>query len=145
MAYVPPISAVHMVVVSVDAKYSGIAKRIANAVWATKAGSMIPKIIVVDDDIDATDLNQVFWAFCTRNHPDEGIFKVTNAPAGVLWTFLPPDEKRDLLTTCVLFDCTWPKNWPENYVPKKASFDCLWPKEIQKSVLDRWKKYGYSE
>jgi len=145
MAFVPPVGALHLVVVATETKFPGIAKRIASAVWATKAGNMIPKIMVVDDDIDATDINQVLWAFCTRSHPDTGIFKVTNAPARILWAFLAPDEKRELVSANVLFDCTCPKNWPEDYVPRKASFDRLWPVEIQERVLTKWEKYGYNK
>jgi len=143
MAFIPPHAALHLIVVSTETKFPNIAKRIADAVWATKTGRMIPKIMVVDDDIDATNFDEVFWAFCTRNHPDKGIFKVIDTSTFPLWAFLAPDERRDMTSANVLFDCTWPKSWPEDYVPRKASFDCLWPVEIQQRVLSKWGKYGY--
>ena len=145
MVFVPPHAALHLVVISTETRFPNIAKRIANAVWATKTGRMIPKIMVVDDDIDATNMDQVFWAFCTRNHPDKGIVKATETSAFPLWAFLAPGEKQKMTTANVLFDCTWPKDWPEDYVPKKASFDCLWPERIQKRVVRQWHKYGYGK
>ncbi len=143
--FVPPHAALHLVVISTETRFPNIAKRIANAIWATKGGRSIPKIMVVDDDIDVTNMDEVFWAFCTRNHPDKGIFKVTDTSAAPLLAFLSPDEKKNLTTANVLFDCTWPKDWPEDYVPKKASFDCLWPKDVQERVVSKWEKYGYSQ
>lgn len=144
MVFIPPTSACHMAIVSTENKFPGIAKRIASAIWATKGGRSVPKIMVVEDDIDATDMNQVFWAFCTRNHPDKGIFKVTDTSAAPLLAFLSPDEKRKAITANVLFDCLWPKDWPQDSMPKKASFDCLWPKEIQEKVINKWHQYGYA-
>ncbi len=144
MAFVPPYAALHLVVISTETRLPNIAKEIAHATWATKTGRMIPKIMVVDSDIDVTDFDQVFWAFCTRNHPDKGIFKVIDTSTFPLWAFLAPNEKRDMTAPNVLFDCTWPKNWPEGYMPRKASFDSLWPEEVQERVLSRWGKYGYS-
>jgi 4-hydroxy-3-polyprenylbenzoate decarboxylase len=54
-------------------------------------------------------------------------------------------EKRNLKAAYVLFDCTWPTEWPKESIPVKASFDVLWPKEIQERVLKNWTKYGYQK
>jgi len=143
MVFIPPMAAVHLAVISTEAKFPNIAKEIANAIWSTKSGKHIPKLVVVEDDIDATDMDQVLWSFCTRNHPDKGIFKLTDVAALPLWPFLSPGEKESLISATVLFDCTWPKDWPKEYVPKKSTFDSLWPKEIQEKVLAKWGKYGY--
>jgi hypothetical protein len=29
-----------------------------------------------------------------------------------------------------MFDCTWPKDWSPDEIPKKASFDNVWPEHI---------------
>lgn len=141
--FVPPTAAQHLIAISIDNKTRDTVRSVAEAVWATKSGIFIPKIMVVDDDIDIYDMDQVFWAFCTRNHPEHGIEKEADRPAFPLWPFLAPAEKESRLTTRVIFDCTWPKDWPADYVPRKASFDSLWPKEIQRRVLRNWREYGY--
>jgi UbiD family decarboxylase len=41
---------------------------------------MHPKLaIAVDDDIDASDLRQVFWSLTTRVHAEEDIVKLPNS------------------------------------------------------------------
>lgn len=142
--FIPPHSALHIVVISTETPSPNIAQLIANVVWANKSGACIPKIIVIEDDIDATNMDEVLWVFCTRNHPDKGIHKIPNPSAFHHWTFLSPKEKKSLNTTNVLFDCTWPKDWPKEFVPRKATLASLWPKDIQEKVLARWESYGYS-
>ena len=43
----------------------------------------------------------------------------------------------------MIFDCTWPKDWPKESIPEKASFENLWPKELQERVLKNWQNYGF--
>jgi len=45
----------------------------------------------------------------------------------------------------VLFDCTFPLNWPKSDVPIKVAFSTVYPKEIQEKVLANWKKYGFKD
>ena len=57
-------SAAHWFVVSVDRSRENeddeeLALEIGKAVFASKGGSYIPKVIVVDDDIDPSNINQV--------------------------------------------------------------------------------------
>jgi hypothetical protein len=42
-----------------------------------------------------------------------------------------------------MFDCTRPKDWPPDEIPKKASFDNVWPEHIQKKLLENWRGYGF--
>src|SRR5262249_15285885 len=46
-----------------------LAQTLGAAVYRSRSGSFIPKIILLDDDIDATNLDEVVWAFATRCHP----------------------------------------------------------------------------
>ncbi|MBI2953473.1 MAG: UbiD family decarboxylase [Chloroflexi bacterium] len=142
--FIPPASALHMVIVSVTDKPSRFVEKISDAVWSTKTGVMIPRIVIVDDDIDATDMNQVLWALSTRNHPGRGIRKCNKLSVHPLWPFLTPEEKKKASATTVVFDCTWRRGLSEDKIPRKASFDSLWPKEIQEKVLGSWEQFGYS-
>jgi 4-hydroxy-3-polyprenylbenzoate decarboxylase len=42
----------------------------------------------------------------------------------------------------VLYDCTWPLDWPKQDIPRKGAFKTIFPKEMQEKVLARWKEYG---
>ncbi len=43
----------------------------------------------------------------------------------------------------MIFDCTWPKDWPAESIPIKASFENLWPEDVRKRVLSKWEAYGF--
>ena len=142
----PPESALHFLAVSVDREAyfgTGMIKEIADIVFNSKAGMMIPKIIVVDKDVDVTDTNKVLWAFATRCRPEDGNHYFSDYPVVPLAAFLHPEERKAANCTKVIYDCRWPEQWPETYIPKRSSFDTLWPKNIQQRVLDSWNDYGY--
>ena len=102
-------------------------------------------MVVVDDDVDVTNFGEVMHAFTTRCHPYRGIHTFKNTPTyPLLIPFLAPEHRlKGTDGGYVLFDCTWPKEWPEDGIPLKASFDLLWPYDIQEKVLRKWNKYGY--
>ncbi len=146
MVSIPPECASQMVVVSTKTPYPYFAKKIAHAIWASQVGGVLYWVVVVDEDVDATNLNEVLHCMFTRCHPDRGVYKVPNAPIYAhIATFPDPDERVTGRGAYCLFDATWPKHWRPEDTPVKASFDVSWPKDIQEKVLSKWKKYGYEE
>ncbi|MDP2727224.1 MAG: UbiD family decarboxylase, partial [Dehalococcoidia bacterium] len=139
-----PMGAPLLFVVSTKVPYAGYARHLAAAVWGSStAGKLAHHLVIVEDDIDITDTHEILWALTTRCHPDRGIFKLIGGTASPLLPFLSMEERRAQKGAHVLFDCTWPKDWPKEAIPVKASFDVLWPKEVQEKVLHNWKEYGY--
>lgn len=73
-------SAIHWLIVALrrdwheglDVHSGDIARKIGDIVFAGKAGFGVPKVLLVEDDIDITDVNDVVWAFATRGHPEHG-------------------------------------------------------------------------
>jgi len=62
------------IVTSIKQQYDGHATHAATIATACKAGSMMGKYsIVVDDDIDPTDISDVIWAISTRSNPEKDI------------------------------------------------------------------------
>ena len=60
-------------------------------------------MVVVDDDVDPTDLDQVIWAMCTRCDPAEDIDIIKRAWSGPLDPRLPrgqPWNSRGLIDAC---------------------------------------------
>ena len=144
MVTLPPQCVTYMVVVQTQVPYPFYAKKIAHAIWGSQAGTILYWVVVVDEDVDATNFDEVMHALVTRCHPDRDVYKVPNAPIYPnLSTFTDPEDRRAGRGAYCLFDATWPKHWRPEDTPVKASFDVSWPKEIQDKVLSKWNKYGY--
>jgi len=143
--FCPPYAVGHMVVVSTDVPFVNFARRVAHAVWATKPGLFTYYIVIVDADVDPTNMDEVLHAMTTKCHPVNGIHQVPHNPGfPVLLPFLPQKERLVGDAAGVIFDCTWPKDWPQESIPIKASFENLWPKEVQERVLQNWQSYGFA-
>jgi len=137
-----PMEAIHMTIVSTKVPYPNYVQELASAVWSSNAQRSWGYLVIVDDDVDVTNMEEVLWAITTRCHPERGIHKF-KSPGSELTPYASLEERRNLQGASVLMDCTWPKDWPEEAIPVKASFDVMWPKEIQQKVLKSWKEYGY--
>jgi len=145
MAYIPPSSALHMLVVSVEKhKYKGddLARDVGNTIWAHKIGTFMPKILLVEDNIDITDINALMWTFSVKCHPEKGVVFFKDTKVITLSPYLYPEEKKSARSTTVVYDCTWPSEWEQETTPENASFKTMWSKEIQEKVLQNWSNYG---
>jgi UbiD family decarboxylase len=80
-----------MTVVAVRQRYDGHAKRAALIAAAHSYMGRI--VVVVDDDIDPSDLADVMWAVTTRCEPSEQTDIVRNAWSSALDPRIPPDAK----------------------------------------------------
>jgi 4-hydroxy-3-polyprenylbenzoate decarboxylase len=144
--YMPPYAAGHMAVISTETPFINFAKRVAHSVWATKPGLFTYYIVVVDADVDPANMDEVLHAITTKCHPVNGIQRVPHIPGfPVLLPFLPPKERLLGDAAGVIFDCTWPKDWPPESIPVKATFENLWPKEVREKVLRDWEAYGFKK
>jgi 4-hydroxy-3-polyprenylbenzoate decarboxylase len=142
--FCPPFGVGHMCVVSTEVPFINFARRVAHAVWATKPGLFVYYIVVVEADVDPTNMDAVLHAITTKCHPVNGIHHVPHIPGfPVLLPFLSPKERLIGDAAGVIFDCTWPKDWPRESIPEKASFENLWPADLQERVLKNWENYGF--
>lgn len=143
--YCPPEAVSHWTVVSTEVPYPGYTRYLAHAIWGVPWGRSAWYLVIVEEDVDVTDMGQVLWAISTLCHPKKGIVQVENVPGHPLLPFLGPEEKHTNLAAYALFDCTWPRNWPKEAMPKKVAFDTCWPREIRERVLKNWRSYGYRD
>ena len=59
-----------MIVVAIKQRYPGHAKQAALVACQCHAGAYLGRyVVVVDEDIDITDVNEVLWAMATRSDP----------------------------------------------------------------------------
>jgi 4-hydroxy-3-polyprenylbenzoate decarboxylase len=110
-------------------------------IYGSKPGVDFPKAMLVDNDIDPSDIIQVIWAFATRVHPQNDAHFYIHEKTLPLIHYLNAAEKKDMSSTKVIFDALLP-NFDRT---KIASFEHIYPKELQEKVVKDWGKYGYGK
>jgi 4-hydroxy-3-polyprenylbenzoate decarboxylase len=151
MCFCPFESAAHWCVITVNGWYrqrwtrTGLVQELAAALFRTRSGSFLPKVIVLEDDIDPTNLDEVVWAFATRCHPERDQMLFPGEPMLPLVAYLSPAERKQAHGTKVVYNGLPPDDVPAEQRPKRSSFRYAWPREIQQRVIENWQRYGYSE
>ncbi len=104
-------------VISIKQAYAGHAKQAAMLAANVKSGNYLGRfVVVVDDDVDCTDMFDVLWVMCTRCDPIEDIDFIRNAWSSPLDPMLGRGAKtysnsRAVIDACRPFDRlkTFPK------------------------------------
>jgi 4-hydroxy-3-polyprenylbenzoate decarboxylase len=101
-------------VISIEQRYAGHARQALHVAAMCHAGAYLGRIVVVvDDDIDVTDLEDVVWAIVTRADMDDSIDTIHRAWSGPLDPALPPDQK--MHNSRLLIDATRPWEWRDRF------------------------------
>ena len=108
----------------------------------SKYGAVIPKVLVMNDDIDATNTSEVVWAFATRCHPGSGEVHFNKESTSPLVAFLETSEKTAGSTCKVVYNCLPPEDWGDR-LPLRTAFAHNYPKELREKVIANWKSYGF--
>jgi UbiD family decarboxylase len=117
--------------------------KVAAVIFTGKPSVNAPKILLVEDDVDITDLSQVVWAFATRSHPERGEYHFPHKLSMQLAVYLSEEESHTFNAGKVIYNCLLADLYPEGRRPVKGSFENGWPAEIQQRVLENWHAYGY--
>ena len=134
-------SAMHWLIVAVRSDWheslpipsAELAQRVGEVVFPGKAGFGVPKVLLVEDDIDITDINEVVWAFATRTHPEHGEVHFPAEPSVQLSVYLSEAEAHSYRAGKVLYNCLLADLFPEEDRPVKGSFEHGWPTDIQRA------------
>ena len=118
-------------------------QKIGNTFFHSKFGAVIPKIIVLNDDIDASNTKEVVWGFATRVRPVTGEHFFNHEATSPLVAFLTTDEKFTFDTTKVIYDGLAPDEWGER-LPKRTSFKHNYSQALQEHVLRHWETDGFT-
>ena len=70
-------------------------------------------VIVVDEDIDVTDINDVMWAVVTRSDPERSLDIINRAWSGPLDPAIPPNAKGH--NSRLIIDATRPWEWRDEF------------------------------
>jgi 4-hydroxy-3-polyprenylbenzoate decarboxylase len=100
-----------------------LAQKIGEVVFKGKPGFGVPKILLVEDDIDITDVNQVVWAFSTRVHPTHGEIYFPDEPNAILFVYLDETERETYKATKVIHNCLLADRFTKDEIPVKGSFE----------------------
>ena len=106
-----------MTVVAIRQRYAGHAKRAA--LVAAANSYMARLIVVVDDDVDPSNLGEVLWAVTTRCEPSEQIDIVRDAWSSALDPRIPLEQKLAGATSHskAIVDACCPFPWKNRFPP----------------------------
>jgi 3-polyprenyl-4-hydroxybenzoate decarboxylase len=79
-------------------------------------------IVVVDDDVDPSNLAEVLWAITTRCEPSEQIDIIRDAWSSTLDPRIPPEKKTAGITSHskAIIDACRPFAWKDKFPPTSS-------------------------
>lgn len=141
--YTDPWSLTFIVVVSLKPQFMGHTFQVASAIWSCRLGVKVNWVITVDEDIDPTNLHEVWWAISTRCKGDRDIFIKGHDYGHPLHPCLTPEERKQGIGFKVHLDACWPANWPrdDTWRPPVCDWNSF-PEELRARVLAKLERLG---
>ena len=119
-----------LVIVAIRQRYAGHARQAGFiASQCREAAYMGKYTIVVDEDIDVTNLEEVLWAVCTRTDPATSIDFIRRAWASKAEPMLRPGEPA--FNSRAVIDACKPFEWIADF-PRVAEADPAYLRELEK-------------
>ena len=125
-------------VVSIKQRYPGHARQAGVIASQCHAAAYLGRFtVVVDEDIDPTDMKDVIWAMTTRCDPVEDIEILRRCWSSPLDPIIPPNRKgRDSsFNSRAIIDACRPYEWMKDF-PASVKV----PDELAKQVREKWGK-----
>jgi 4-hydroxy-3-polyprenylbenzoate decarboxylase len=121
-------------VVAIKQKYAGQARQAGRiAAQCAPSGTIGRYTVVVDDDIDVSNLDEVLWAICTRVDPQKDIEVLTGCRVADIDPIHPLTDRFTPRASRVVIDATRPYEWRDRF-PKVTGFR----PELRQSVMERF-------
>lgn len=123
-------------VVSIKQRYPGHARQVLHLASQTRSAAYAGRFtVVVDDDIDPSNMQEVLWALCTRCDPAISIDFIHGAWSTPLDPIIPPQrkEKGDFTSSRALIDATKPWEWRDKFPEVNAP-----AREVREAAARRW-------
>jgi len=128
-------------VVSIKQSYPGHAKQAGLLAMGCLAGYSYNRyVVVVDEDIDPSNLADVAWAVATRSDPATGIQVITEGLSGPADPLIHPERKekgyyRDLTMPKAIINACKPYAWIDRFSPTNIASP-----ELMKKTMAKWGK-----
>ncbi len=107
-----------LLVIAIEQRYAGHATQVGHVTSQCHVGAYVGKyVIVVDEDIDPSNLEEVMWAMVTRSDPANSIDIIHNAWSSALDPRIHPDDKDKgkLTNSRAIIDATRPYEWRHRF------------------------------
>ncbi|RJE23104.1 cytoplasm protein [Aspergillus sclerotialis] len=120
-------------------------RKVGHTIFGSKPGWYIPKIFLVGDDIDPTELRDIIWAESTRCQPLTNEFFFEEYGNIPLMPYVehglePKNANHPKVVRCCMFPCEFVD---EKLFWKEGSFRASYPAEVRDKVTSNWKAYGF--
>ena len=126
-----------MTVVSIEQRFAGHAAQVAALAAQVPSGAYFSKlIVVVDDDIDPTDIHQVIWAMSTRFDPEKDIDILRSTWSTWLDPTKNPPDERPWGSKALINACKQHK-YLKVFSPRSRM-----RREIYERLAARWHEFG---
>jgi UbiD family decarboxylase len=127
-------------VVAIKQRYAGHARQAGMIASQCGSGVYVGRYtVVVDDDIDATNLADVVWALSTRADPERAIEIVRRCRSSSADPAVSPDDKGSetnpaaVFTSKAVIDACWPYEWKDRAYPVVEI-----SAELRAQLLSKW-------
>ncbi|HLY64805.1 MAG TPA: UbiD family decarboxylase [Chloroflexota bacterium] len=127
----------YMIVVAIRQRYAGHAKQTGHAALSCSAAARNGRyVVVVDEDIDPTDMKEVLWAMETRVDPARDIELVDGCWSTPLDPRMPPAnrESHEHTNSRAIFYAVRPYAWRDKFPQVSRS-----PRDLRQSVIDKYR------
>ncbi len=124
--------------VSIKQRYPGHSRQAGQIAAQCRAAAYASKyVIVVDEDVDVTRLDQLIWAMMVRTDPKESIDFITGSWDSPADPMLTPEKraKGDMTHSCAVIDACRPFHWMDEFPMANAAS----PEVVAKAE----EKYGW--
>ncbi|ELL1156940.1 UbiD family decarboxylase [Pseudomonas aeruginosa] len=124
---------------------AAFAARVAETVFGSHAGHLVPKLILVGNDIDVTEIDQVVWALATRAHPLHDHFAFPQIRDFPMVPYLDAEDKARGSGGRLVINCLYPEQFAGQMRAATASFRHAYPTALRRRVEERWSDYGFAD
>jgi UbiD family decarboxylase len=119
-------------VVAIKQRYPGHSRQAGHVAAMCRTGAYLGRyVIVVDDDIDVTDLDEVMWAVVTRSDPETSLDIIHRAWSGPLDPAIAPDKKG--FNSRLIIDACRPWEWRDKFPPAIGPSP-----EVKRETREKW-------
>ena len=127
-----------LTVVAIKQRYPGHARQAGILASQVHAAAYLGRFtVVVDEDIDPTDMKDVMWAMTTRCDPTEDIEIMRRCLSSPLDPILPParKDKAASFNSRAIIDACRPYDWIKDFPPSVKV-----PEDLARKVKEKWGK-----
>ncbi len=121
-------------------------RKIGNTLWSQHVGGITTKMLVVNEDVDPDNVNDVTWAFATRNHPTKSTF--TFPDLDEVGTGLEAyHSQSDFIhgSGLTAYSCLPLEEKTGQPLEPILTFETNYPDPVKQKILDNWSKWGFDK